>query len=186
MPEVWGDSGCEYVNYVGYSPDCVDRAVLDDSDGCPEGTLPSVPVCVVTDDMTYQEKIEALSGTMYDYDDVCDNLPEYFDCNKPDDWEELSGFDGPVECGVCCGPCQTDVSDGGTIGSVTCHIVLCSLRNRILPELEANPPPGMQTNLSRLLLTTWERPNHTRPSLVLDLVTISPTSRTHRHRMIPK
>ena len=44
----------EYVNCVGYSPDCVDRAMLDDGDGCPEGTLPSVPVCFVTDDMTYQ------------------------------------------------------------------------------------------------------------------------------------
>ena len=29
--------------------------------------------------MTYQEKIEALSGTIYDYDDVIDKHPDYFD-----------------------------------------------------------------------------------------------------------
>ena len=38
----------------------------------PVGTLPSESLCVVTDDMTYQERIEALSGTIYDHDDVCD------------------------------------------------------------------------------------------------------------------
>ena len=34
---------------------------------------------------------------MYDYDDYCDNLPDYFDYDEPYDWEELHGFDGPVE-----------------------------------------------------------------------------------------
>ena len=47
---------------MGYNPDCVDRDMLDDGDGCPKGMLPSVPVCVVTNDMTYQEKIDAPSG----------------------------------------------------------------------------------------------------------------------------
>ena len=65
--------------YVDHGPDCVDLAVPDDIDGYPEGTFSSEPVCVITDYMTYQEKIEALNGTMYDYDDVCDNLPDYFD-----------------------------------------------------------------------------------------------------------
>ena len=39
--------------------------------------------------MTDQQKIEALSGTIYDYDDVCDNLPDYFDYNDPYDYEEF-------------------------------------------------------------------------------------------------
>ena len=43
------------------------------------GTLSSEPLCVITDDITYREKIEALSGTIYDYDDVNDNRPGYFD-----------------------------------------------------------------------------------------------------------
>ena len=39
-------------------------AVPEGGDSCPVGKLPSEPLCVVTDDMTYQEQIEALSGTM--------------------------------------------------------------------------------------------------------------------------
>ena len=72
MPVIRGNSVCEYVNYVGHNPDWVDCAVPDDVDGYPEGTLPSEPICVITDDMTYQEKIEALNGTIYDYDAVCE------------------------------------------------------------------------------------------------------------------
>ena len=41
---------------------------------------------MITDDMTYQEKIEALSGTTYDYDD---NRPDYFDYDNSYDDEEL-------------------------------------------------------------------------------------------------
>ena len=92
LPEIWSDPVCEYVNYVGHIPDCVDHAVLDDVDGYPEETFPSEPVCIITDDMTYQWKIETVNGTIYDCDDVCDNLPDYFD------YEELRGFDGLVEC----------------------------------------------------------------------------------------
>ena len=63
----------------------MDCAVTDDVDGYPEGTLPSEPICVITDDMTDEEKIEALNGTIYDYDAVCDNLPDYFDYDEPYD-----------------------------------------------------------------------------------------------------
>ena len=88
---------------MSHSPDFVDRAdraMPDGGDSCPVGTLPSEPLCVVTDDMTYQQNIEALSGTMHDYDAVCDNLLDYFDYDDPNDCEELNGFDGPwrVEC----------------------------------------------------------------------------------------
>ena len=48
-------------------------------DDCLGGTLSSEPLCVITDDMTYKKRIEALSGTIYDYDDVNDNRPGYFD-----------------------------------------------------------------------------------------------------------
>ena len=51
---------------------------------------------------------------MYDYDDVCDNLPDYFDYDEPYDCE-LCGFNGLVECGRCYDPCESDVSGGETI-----------------------------------------------------------------------
>ena len=92
--------------------------------------------------MTYQEKIEILSGTMYDHDDYCDNLPNYFDYDEPYDWEELHGFDGPVEYGMCSDPCKSDVSGGETIlselGSVACQMVMCPHRNSILPGMETD------------------------------------------------
>ena len=55
--------------------------------------------CVITDDMTYQEKVEALSGTIYDYDDVNDNRPGYFDYDDPRDYEEWCGWDDLVDDG---------------------------------------------------------------------------------------
>ena len=67
--------------------------------------------------MTYQEKIEALHGTIYDYDDVCDNRPSYFDYDDPYDYEELYGWDDPVEDGTCYDPYRSDVAGGVTIYS---------------------------------------------------------------------
>ena len=61
--------------------------VPEGRDDYPVGMLSSEPLCV-TDDMTYQEKIEAVSGTIYDYDDVNDNQPGYYDCDDPCDYEE--------------------------------------------------------------------------------------------------
>ena len=80
-------------------------------------TLSTEPLCVITDDMTYQEKIEALNGTIYDYDDVCDDQPDYFDYDDPYHYEELYGCDGPVEDGMCYDPCRSDVAGGETIFS---------------------------------------------------------------------
>ena len=85
---------------IGCDPDCVDRTVPEGSDDYPVGMLPSEPLCVITDDMTYQEKIEAQSGTIYDYDDVSDNRPDYFDYDDRHDYEELYGFSGLVEDGI--------------------------------------------------------------------------------------
>ena len=62
--------------------------------------------------MTYQEKIEALNGTIYDYDSVCDNQPDYFD---PYDCEEWCGFDGSVEWEMCHDPRKSDVSGDESI-----------------------------------------------------------------------
>ena len=64
--------------------------------------------------MTYQEKIEALSGTIYYYDDVNDNRPGYFDYDDPCDYEEWCGWD---EDGTCYDPYQSDVTGGGTVFS---------------------------------------------------------------------
>ena len=91
LPEIRDDSVCEYITYVVCDLDCVDRTVPEGGDDYPDGTLSSEPLCVITDDMTYQEKIEALSGTIYDYDDVSDNRPVYFDYDDPRDYEEWYG-----------------------------------------------------------------------------------------------
>ena len=81
-------------------------------------TFLSDPVSVVTDGMTFQEKWDVLSGSVYDCDDHCDNRLAYFD------YDELGDFDcysdeygvvepeimvslyhdlhGPDDCGVYC------------------------------------------------------------------------------------
>ena len=68
MPEMCDDLHCHlyYVNYVGCNPDCVDLTVLEGGDDYPVGMLSSEPFCAITDDMTNQEKIEALSGVARD------------------------------------------------------------------------------------------------------------------------
>ena len=76
---VLGQFVCQYVNCVGCDPDFVDRTVPEGGDDYPVATLSSEPICVITDDMTYQERMEALSGTIYDHNDVIDNQPGYFD-----------------------------------------------------------------------------------------------------------
>ena len=62
MPEICDDLHFNYVNYVGCDPDCIDLTILEGGDGYLVGTLSSEPLGAHTDDMTYQEKIEALSG----------------------------------------------------------------------------------------------------------------------------
>ena len=66
-------------------------------------TFPPEPVNVVTDGMTYQDKIDILSGSMYDCDDYCDSRPDYFDYDEQSDFEDEYGFVGPVEYGMCGG-----------------------------------------------------------------------------------
>ena len=65
--------------------------------------------------MTYQERIEALRSTLYDYDDVCDNRPDYFDYDEPYASGELYGFDGLGEYGACYDSYRSDVPGDGTI-----------------------------------------------------------------------
>ena len=59
--------------------------------------------------MTYQEKIEILSGTMYDYDDYCDSCPDYCDYDEPGDWDDDYGFVGLVECDMRGGSPEMEV-----------------------------------------------------------------------------
>ena len=93
------------------------RTVPEGGDDYPVETLSSEPLCVKTDDMTYQEKSEALSGIIYDYDDVSDNRPGYFDYDDPRDYEEWYGWDDPVEDGTCYNPYRSVVTSGGTMFS---------------------------------------------------------------------
>ena len=74
-PDLLADPGGE-TDPDQTAPDYVNRVTQFDFDHYTEGTFPSELSCVITDEMTYQEKIEALNVTMYDYDDVCDNLPD--------------------------------------------------------------------------------------------------------------
>ena len=78
MPEICNDSNCQYINYVSCDTDNVNQTVLEGGDDYPVGMLSSEPLRNIMDDMTYQENIEALSGTIYDYDDVIDNQLGYF------------------------------------------------------------------------------------------------------------
>ena len=66
--------------------------------------------------MTYQEKIYILSGSVYDYDDYCDILLDYFDYDEPNDFDDGYGFDGPVEYGIGCG-LQGPDGYGGEVNS---------------------------------------------------------------------
>ena len=75
----------------------MDQSVPKDNDGNLFRTLLAEPLCVVSDDMIYQEKIEALSGTIYDYDDVIDNTPDYFDYDDPRDYEEWCDWNDPAD-----------------------------------------------------------------------------------------
>ena len=110
MPEVSDDSSWQHIGYVGCDPDCVDRTAPEGGDGYPFRTLLSELIFVITD-MTYQEKIEALSGTIYDYDDVVDNTPGYFDYNDPRNYEEWCGWDDPGDDDVYYDPYCLDVTD---------------------------------------------------------------------------
>ena len=76
---------------MGCDPDYVDQAVLEGGDEYPFRTLLSETLCVITDDITYKENIEALSGTIYDYDDVNDHTQGYFDYDDPRDYELWCG-----------------------------------------------------------------------------------------------
>ena len=49
--------------------------------GCPGGTLLTDPVCVITNEMTFQERCGVLGGSVYDCDDYCDCIPDYCDCS---------------------------------------------------------------------------------------------------------
>ena len=59
-----GSSVYEYDYHGGNLPDYVDCAEPDDFDGYPDVTFPPELVDVVTDGMTYQEKIDILSGSV--------------------------------------------------------------------------------------------------------------------------
>ena len=74
-------------------------------------TLPSDPVCAATDGMTYQEKIDILSGSVND----CHNQPDYFDYDEPCDIDDICVYDGPAEFDRCCDLHEPDVSGGEDI-----------------------------------------------------------------------
>ena len=114
MPGIRDDSVCQYVNCVGCDLDFVEWTVPEGGDVYPVGTLSSEPLYVNMDDMTYQERIEALSGTIYDYDDMIDNQQGYFDYDDPCDYGEWCDWDDPVENGTCYDPYRSDVAGGRT------------------------------------------------------------------------
>ena len=112
MPEICDDSIWQCVGYVGC--DCVDRAVPEDGNEYSFRMLLSEPLCVITDDMTHQEK----TGTIYDYDYVNDNIPGYFDYDDPRDYEEWGGWDDPGDYGMYYDPYRSDVTNDETVVSL--------------------------------------------------------------------
>ena len=97
---VWGGSVSAYVDYSGDPQNYLNCDELGGCDGCPGVTLLAEPVEVVEEGMTYQEKIDILSGSVYDYDDYCDNCPIYFDYEYPGYFDDGHGFVEPVEYGM--------------------------------------------------------------------------------------
>ena len=61
MPQIQNDTDCQYVNYVSCDPVGMDYAVPADGHTCSFETSLSEPLCAITDDMTYQEKIEVVA-----------------------------------------------------------------------------------------------------------------------------
>ena len=63
-----------------------------------------------------------LSGSLYDYDDYCDDIPEYFDYDKPDefdDYPDVHRFVVLDKYGLCWG-----FQDRMTVGHVVCPGVM--------------------------------------------------------------
>ena len=54
--------------------------------------------------MTFWDRCGARDGSVYDYDDYCDDSPDYFDYDEPGDFDccpDLYGLMGPDECELC-------------------------------------------------------------------------------------
>ena len=184
MPDSRDDSGCECVNYVGCDPDCVDRTVPEGGDDYPVGTLSSEPLCVITDDMTYQEKIDALSGTIYDYDDVIDNKPGYFDYDDPHDFEEWYGCDSPVEGELWHNPYQSDIAGGGTIFSQAWS---CDRSTDVVfvPKLTVTEVGDRPSSIGQDRPGDPAEKSHIGPLLGLTSVTRLPAKLTHGSQVKP-
>ena len=88
--------------------------------------------CVITDEMTYQEKIETLHGALCDYRDVCDNQPDCFAYDDTHACGELYGFGGPEEDEMCYDSYRSDVPGDGSsteLGLMTGQLALRPYRN---------------------------------------------------------
>ena len=175
-------SGWQCVAYVSYDPDCGDHPVTKDDDGNPFRTMTVLaePFCVVTDYMTYQERIEALSGTIYDYDDVLDNTPDYFDYDDHRDYEEWCGWnyladdnslgyfdnsnphgceewygwDGRGTDGLWCDPYLSDVADGELFLSWKPGLTVADVPDRslpIMPDIDGKPEVSLYGSWESIL-----------------------------------
>ena len=119
-PGVWcrertriqNDLACQYVDCVCWALVGMDYAVPADGYTCSFGTLLSGPVCPLTDDMTYHEKLEAQGGDIYDYDDGVDSQPGSFDFDEPQDYEEWCDWNDPDVAEVYYDPPRLDVEGG--------------------------------------------------------------------------
>ena len=72
-----------FVNLIRCDPADMDRAVSSDGSTDSFGTLSFDPMCLITDDMTYWERLEALGDDSYDWNEG------YYD---PDQLNEDGGF----------------------------------------------------------------------------------------------
>ena len=65
-------SVCDSDDYCDDTPGYWDDDEPGDFGGCPDVMLLADPVSVLTDGMTFQERCDVLNGSVYDYDDYCD------------------------------------------------------------------------------------------------------------------
>ena len=107
--------------------------------------------------MTYQDNIETLRGALCDYHDVCDSQPDCFACDDTHACEELFGFGGPEEDGMCYNSYRSDVPGDGTI------LHRARVDDRSTCVMSA-PKPTVTEDGDRLLSSDSEPPGDTETS----------------------
>ena len=85
--------------------------------------------------MTYQEKVEALGGDSYDFDDAVDYQPGYFDYDDPRDYEEWCDWNDPDVAEGYYDPFHPDVEGGFAFAGTTFGVGFSRLSRDYRPSM---------------------------------------------------